>query len=200
MNFIPIDPEEADKARRHLQEIAGRSDLAIHSIVRLVDELPEVELEALGALIANISNSRKRSVEVASYWQGIIVGRLSSRFGHCSGCGQNHDKDLEEMSGQDVNASTSSQLMSVAEQEPLFRPGEVIFTPLGSIEPLNDPERKIADNHNIDDLRNFEGNELLGFICKFCGHTYTTIQDRMLRPPGKEAAPDAYILRSGDES
>lgn len=82
-------------------------------------------------------------------------------------------------------AHEENQLGKIELDQPVLQnEGNIFWTPLGSTAHLNNAERKIADNHNLDDLRQKETFELIGFVCKGCGKTYTSIQDRTLRQPG----------------
>lgn len=180
MEFLPYDEETMAKMKKAAEERQERSNVAIHAMVRLLGELSQEDMEALGSLVSYIANRGRKAPQAASYWQGMIAARLHERFGLCSGCGENHDAALAEMAGEvQEEAPTPQPVQPVLQNGPM----PISWTPKGSKEPLGDAEANIMRLHDLQENRKPDGT-LIDFICKGCGRTYISIQDRTLMPVG----------------
>lgn len=94
IEFPPGYPEEAKQAIR--AEVARRSMEMQSSQLTLKRFLDET-LDQDGAIIMkNIMGRIEQEPPLASYWHGYLARLIEDRFNVCSGCGKNHDTDLNE--------------------------------------------------------------------------------------------------------
>jgi hypothetical protein len=142
-----------------------------HDLRRMLDEIPEEHLRTLIMVIDSITMSDKPE-RLGAYLVGRAASAMETRFKVCSACGSKHD-DASEL---DVPLPVKARRKSEASD----------WTPIGSKNPIGLNESGTMLLYGLDDLRNEETGELVGFICTNCQQRYPTIQDRMLQPPGVE--------------
>lgn len=144
--------------RQHLENRVTQQE-----VDRFLEEVPIEQLLTVRTIIRTVS----QSAVALGFFDGVIYTRLR-REGRCTSCGgPDHDHaEFERM-----------LLESRDEEEP------------ESSEALIDGTHFTADQHrlmaeyNLDDLRDEDTHELLGFVCLNCGMRYPSIEDRMLKPP-----------------
>jgi hypothetical protein len=144
--------------RQHLENRVTQQE-----VDRFLEEVPIEQLLTVRTIIRTVS----QSAVALGFFDGVIYTRLR-REGRCTSCGgPDHDHaEFERM-----------LLESRNEEEP------------ESSEALIDGTHFTAEQHrlmaeyNLDDLRDEDTHELLGFVCLNCGMRYQSIEDRMLKPP-----------------
>lgn len=110
---------------------------------------------------------------------GMLLAFKQEQHGICVACQENHDEALVTMSGQDKDERARKEEIKAKLQTDKW-------TPTGSINPLTTQQTIEMHRYGLDDLRAEEDYELLGFVCKGCGMKYQSVEDRMLKLPGKE--------------
>lgn len=84
-----------DEAKRVYDHMRQSNEAAKHQVGRMIQEVGEDHLVALGYLLGGISAGGGKSL--ATYFHGVVVASLESRFNICAACGANHDEKLKEM-------------------------------------------------------------------------------------------------------
>lgn len=95
-------PQEIVDAMQKMQDMNEMSGQAIrHEIAALFAELSKDHLHALRMLLSTFANVQPRkSVLLSSYYEGIAVATIQSRFNVCPGCGENHNEIMmDELAG-----------------------------------------------------------------------------------------------------
>lgn len=91
---LPEPLKEQIRKNAEMQQMMHLQNQEVtHSIVRMMEELPEDHFRALLFLINAFSNYPHPS-EIVSYYQGYLTQLAYKRFNTCPGCGQNHDAEL----------------------------------------------------------------------------------------------------------
>lgn len=162
------------------------------------------------ALLRNIFGSMRCDERgwIAAYYEGVLGTMLKMKFGVCAHCGVDHDaEDLAAHASADSDAAESSDSSDasdetiLAEQSDNGTPslfeepdafssaplpdvyvdtnreliGQKGLLPVGIIEKMSE--------YNLDDLRDQDTGQILGFICLNCGMKYGSLDDRMLKAP-----------------
>jgi hypothetical protein len=176
--IVGMSGEDADRYRQ-------MHDVAAHELNRLIEELGEDQLRVLCMMIDSIAISQE-PIRTAAYLSGRITQAQQHRFGICAACDKNHDKELLGDDHQPIppSANAPEPPPNVAVRRSLPVVEEMPFTPIGSKLPLALHESKLMAEYGLDDLRDAETDQLIGFICKNCEKKYVSIADRMLEPPG----------------
>jgi hypothetical protein len=145
--------------RQHLENRVTQQE-----VDRLLEELPIEQLLTVRTIIRTAS----QSAVALGFFDGVIYTRLR-REGRCTSCGgPDHDHEefeqlLLQESGNDEEAGSSEPLIDGTH-----------FTA---------EEHRLMAEYNLDDLRDEDTHELLGFVCLGCGMRYPSLQDRMMRAP-----------------
>lgn len=168
-----MDPDEMD---RHQQA----HTVAAHDVKRFFDELTEEQLRVLGMILDGIAVA-DNPTRIAGHLGGRVLAMRQLKFGICPACNENHDRDLENIAHE---GTPETPLHVDARRRAAGN--EVKFLEIGDTGSLSPAERALMKEYNIDDLREEETMRLVGFVCLECGMRYSTIQDRMMKPPGVE--------------
>jgi hypothetical protein len=186
--FQPPSEEE----QKQMQEAFERHRMSIeefqHSFQRLFEELDEDQLKTLRTAFHALIDTT--GSPLAGQWEGMIAWQLKIRFNICVTCGIDHDKEL---TGQADHKSDEPQEMieviPPTEVAPLADP-RILQDGFQMFRPLDEEQRALADRYHLDDIRDENTGELLGFYCTGingmkgpCGMKYPSITDRMLREP-----------------
>lgn len=156
---VPIPSEIVSEMERHVDLHRMTAETMKHDVYNFIDNLPREDF-AIFQLIIHTLADEEEDGSYAKFLSGYLLATRKARFGICPGCGQDHDKQVEEVLGNhDSTVPTEPYILS---------------------------EEDFADmeKYNLDDLRDEDTHDLLGFICKNCGMRYVSIADRKLRPPG----------------
>lgn len=172
MSFFMGSPEDAERHR-------AIHENARHEANRLFFELSDDQLRILEMIFTAISNSNDTSL--AAWNAGRIEAIRELKFGVCGGCGRNHSEDAANLAeSEDDKPETPAFVDARRKAE------ESQTTPIGATTELTDAEKVRMAEYDLDDLREEGTFRLLGFVCLNCGMTYVSIDDRMLKSPGKE--------------
>lgn len=207
MFFTPEDlpPEVREQMERHRMQHSEVS----HSVYRLMDDLTDEQMEALGNIIRTISNDES----AAPYFLGIIASKMSQRTGACLACNKNHDREANDLfaASHADGPNTADPTTDTTEPEKPAH-GSLTLTPEGPVvnmQDATDPERSHAVP--LDALLPMAAESLGNRIAKMveyhvepvedgdydgavkctginglpgpCGMTYPNLNDRMLRGP-----------------
>lgn len=196
-SFFGIPIPMTDEMITHMDHEQMQKESLLNDIERLFIELDKDQLNTIKTLFHYMSEDT--SARLASYYEGIAAQTLVLKHGVCGGCGQVHDEILA--SGEEA-ALIMEELDLVKKEDK----GVVDETPAekyarrlraASTATDVDPNALTTKNrldmvqYNLDDLRDTDTHELLGFICKNCGLRYRSIEDRMLRAP--DACHGCYL-------
>ena len=168
-NFFGIPIPLTDEMITHMDREQMKKESLLHDIERLFVELDRDQLNTIRALFHYMSEDP--STRLASYYEGIAAQTLVLKHGVCGGCGQNHDEVLPPIN-----------------EVPLVQ--EELNTAMRE-NTLTSEDRLNMAEYNLDDLRDIDTHELLGFICRNCGLKYRSIEDRMLR--AKDACHGCFL-------
>ena len=167
MDFLGDVPPEVKQA---IQEQFDRKIMNIeeryHAIRRALDEMSLEQLQAFDTILNQVAGSSDSPI--ASYYGGLISSTIYHRFGICSFCRVNHDEEL-------------TKVAAPAPHQHDVKVEDILPSSDLSVQDLAN-----MSSYGLDDLRDEDTNELLGFVCINCGLRYVSIADRMLRPPGIE--------------
>jgi hypothetical protein len=159
---IPLDPEMVAQIQRERDLHRMSHDQMRHDSYQVLHTLNEEQLKMFSVMLAVMSS--QESV-YATYLDGYVDGLLEQKYNVCPACGRNHDELPPDMvapppPGEAVNEdSTAPTTPYVLTEEDLAN----------------------MEEYNLDDLRDEDTHELLGFICKGCQLRYISITDRMLK-------------------
>lgn len=158
--FTGPTPEQQAELEQKEERLRMEYDVFKHSFVRLFDELSEDQLVTFKLLLRILAGNDNRLL--ASEWQGMASQALKVRFNICPACDVNHDTEMQ-----------SSHPSETPPQEP-----------------VQESEEELMRKYHLDDQRDADTHELLGYICTGiegmkgpCGARYPSIEDRMLKPP-----------------
>lgn len=198
---IPISEEmraEMEEKRRQWEmEVDDRT----HAQDALFEELPREHLYTLALLFRAISHTEpEEAVRIAARYDGIASTTLKYRFGVCPGCNKNHEEEAMKIFVAEGGGPKDSdpewkfpEPKADAVSTSLPMKGASVPSFFEDDEKNSEPDERDALSpedianmvvYNLDDLRDEDTHELLGFICKGCGRRYVSIEDRMLREPG----------------
>lgn len=186
-SFFGIPIPMTDEMISHMDHEQMKKESLLHDIQRLFIELDADQLNTLRSLLRYMSEDT--SARLASYYEGVASQTLVLKFGVCGGCGRVHDEILppeEEAASiiEELNRIKKKEAEeSLGDQAEATEPETADEIRAGWSNELTDADRLNMIQYNLDDLRDIDTNELLGFICKGCGLKYQSIQDRMLRAP-----------------
>lgn len=185
MQMWSVDPEEI---ARH----QALHDSVRHDIRRLFDELSLEQLNTLETILNIVIGSESGDV-LASQMLGRVAMLRELKFKVCSACGRNHDEDLKDLTKDSCPDCGSTdpkmhpatqpgvELIALCSNE--FHGSEVPYTQLGWTGPMQPHEIETMAEYGIDDLRDPDTNELVGFICLNCDKRYESIEERKRRKP-----------------
>lgn len=104
MFFGFASQEEYDAARaehmRHVEQAEAQNDLLGHQMVRVMSELDEETCFVLTKVLGQIrdaGNLHSPEATTASFWIGLLRGRLQAVFGLCMSCGKKHDDEFKNL-------------------------------------------------------------------------------------------------------
>jgi hypothetical protein len=186
--FQPPSEEE----QKQMQEAFERHRMSVeefqHSFQRLFEELDEDQLKTIRTAFHALLDTT--GSPLAGQWEGMVAWQLKTRFNICVTCGVDHDKELSD---QNSHVNIPQEFLEVTPPEevaPLVIDKRIAQDGLTIFAPLSTEQRSLADKYHLDDLRDQDTNELLGFYCTGingmkgpCGMKYPSIEDRMLREP-----------------
>jgi hypothetical protein len=166
--FEPPTDEEREQLRkahdRHTMEV----EAFMHNWQRLFEEMDEDSLVTLREMMGVAAYNR----DVIFRWEGMIAQALKTRFDICISCETKH----------------SEQVLPPVESKSVPGPDEPML-PLFNAD-FTQQEKRDMETYHLDDLRDEETNELLGFICTGilnhqtgCGMVYPSIEDRKINSP-----------------
>jgi hypothetical protein len=187
MEFFQMDGNLPDGLRevlqRHEDQAAMQREAAQQEIERFFNELAPEHLVTLRSILYTLSvNEEPR--RLAGFYEGIAIGALKWKHNRCGVCGDDHDHfDLsklndappaseEESLASDHDNGTTSLFANLDEAAQTFE-GKV-----------SDELQEKMDEYNLDDLRDEDTNDIIGYVCKGCGLKYASVADRALRPAG----------------
>jgi hypothetical protein len=170
-------PEELRQMidRQHLEAQVTRNE-----VDRFMDELPLDDLVTLRVIIRHVATDPSNY----GFFDGIIYTRLRKE-GRCTTCGgPDHDHEaLESLNSDEGNTGEIYKdvpgLTAAAEKLKDLPTVDAIMAESG----LSVEDYTHMTEYDLDDLRDSETGELLGFVCTRCGMVYPSIADRMLRRP-----------------
>lgn len=181
--FQPPSEEEQQQLKEAFERHRMSMEEFNHSFQRLFEELGEDQLKTLRTAF-NIILSNDQSI-IAGQWDAMASWELRKRFNICVTCGVNHDEELISSHGEQPDPEPQW----IKDIQPMADP-RIVQDGLPMFQPLSDEERSLADKYHLDDLRNEDTGELMGFVCTGingmkgpCGVIYPSIEDRMLREP-----------------
>jgi hypothetical protein len=134
-------------------------DALRQDIERLFDELTKDQLVVMRVIFNALADDD--SGRLSAYYEGITSQTLKLRFNVCAGCGKDHAAEMLDE--------------SLHQQDPKK----------DLIDEFTSEQLACMKTYYLDDVRDEDTGVRLGFICKNCGMRYSTIEDRMLRPPDK---------------
>ena len=174
MQFFMADPDEV-AAMMDRQLMAAQ--VTRNEVDRFLEEAPIEDIVTVRTLIRTVA----ADASAASFFDGIIYSRLR-REGRCTKCGgPEHDHELfAQQQSEQESEQPEEQPLPLAElsQDALEKLSEATDG-----EMLTATDRANMATYNLDDLRDEDTHELLGFICLNCGMRYPSIEDRMRRAP-----------------
>ena len=132
-----------------------------HDVQRMFDEMSKEHLLTLRIMLNQFSS--ENDLRLTSYYEGVVAATLALRFDVCGGCGKNHDEELLKNEKTEVTDLVTD-----------FVTNEV---------PLSTEQLDQMTTYHLDDLRDEDSGQLLGFTCTLCGLRYVSIEDRMLKSP-----------------
>lgn len=192
--------EEMNEIRKQaeLQEMA-MSDFN-HSFQTLFSELTLDNLKTVKTMMHFIVGTA--GSPIAAQWEGMLAWEMKNRFNICVTCGVNHDEEVlpdeppseERASWPDFIPAPFPYRAPPPSPYPMPAvPADTIPEEepnMGVFRELTDEEVHNMEVYHLDDLRDEESQELLGFVCtgiegstEGCGMQYPSIEDRMLKPP-----------------
>jgi hypothetical protein len=182
---LPIDPEMLEKMRQAKDHEAMVVEDYHHGIARFLDSLNEEQLTAQKSLLHVVAaNSKGSSRVIPAYYEGILIGILSAKYGICIGCENNHEKLMAEQL-QRESEQQDQPPVPMDGGDP-FKPGQkTVDLHIGEGGMLSDEQLANMEQYNLDDLRDEDTGRLMGFVCLGCGMQYPSIEDRMLKPADK---------------
>jgi hypothetical protein len=202
MDFFSVPEEVQEKLREHYERHEMMKEEFRHSFQRIFEELPEDHLRTIRTMLSVISDQDESSL--AAEWLGMASWALKTRFNVCVTCGVNHDEELAETPPPQEKGGYFEEVPLDCDNPECPDAGRCggrcaqkfsdtsseADQPLPMFYEPSEDERKLMDEYHLDDLRDQDSNEFLGFICtgiqgwnKPCGMRYPSIQDRMLREP-----------------
>lgn len=169
---MPDEIEHAIQQQRDL--FVMNMTEAKHKVYGFIDTLSEEQLQGLSMLVHAFATETEEA-GYAKFVDGYLAAVAKAKYNICPGCGEDHDKQLDEMRQQEEGQTfTGDRPLSVNEDS---------TAPLAPYI-LTEDDLANMEEYNLDDLRDEDPpHHLLGFICKGCGMRYVSIADRMLRPP-----------------
>lgn len=156
-------PEELKEMieRQHMEAQADQADLD-----RVIETMQIDDLLVVRRMLRIVATN---GAHAAAFFDGQIYARLRAN-GLCVNCGQ-PDHDHEALAQELADAAPPPV------DEPA--PGQLLIP---GTEFTEEQHRQMAE-YGLDDLRDEDTHQLLGFICLNCGMRYPSIEDRMLRNP-----------------
>lgn len=168
---MPEDMKQVMEAQMERAEMAGTAFR--HDIMRLIRSLPADDLMTFKSLMRHL----QESTSSAFYLEGVAATTLEMKYDVCGGCGKNHDKDLlgDDPAPRDPEGGT--------EQLELFTmDGKVSRVDVPLPAPAERQSQMMAE-YNLEET--IDGI----ILCKGCGTASSSLEDRMLRPPGVRGCP-----------
>lgn len=149
-----------------------------HAVYKLINDLDKDQIQTLDMILLQIAQDS----EYAHLLSGYIDGVLEAKFQICPACG-------EPLSSHDPES-----LLPPIENE--------LETKMKTF--ISDEMRAQMNEYGLDDAWDIETEQFLYFVCTAtekcpdagCGMHYSSIEDRMLRPPGVNGCGGCQ-LRSG---
>jgi hypothetical protein len=176
---LPV-PEEIKRAivadMEHRRLVA---DSYRHDLQRMFEEISKDHLITLRQMVGFIAASDKTGY--ASYVEGVAATTLHYRFNVCGTCGVNHEEELLADQNQPADQQKSlfeqeqSAVNDAKVQILLDEYGLKFACPCGRFSCTE------ADHLNLP--RNYGTNKV---ICINCGMVYPNLEDRIMKPAGKE--------------
>lgn len=182
-----MDREEVERAQTEV-------DVVRHEFIRFLDEMDDDGLRLMETLLDGMATS-DHAPRMAAFFSGKIGQMRHTKFNICAACNKNHDKDLQDITGDGPASPDPTSRPDVppfvAARRKLDEATEggdaqPLWTPIGSTEPMTEGELNTMAMFKLDDIRLEGTNELMAFACLGCGIHYATIQDRMIKPRGVE--------------
>jgi hypothetical protein len=172
----PPTPEEEEEMRARHERRTMENEAFQHGFQTMFDEMPLDHLRTLRTMLSTTCGDQHTS----TYFEGMVVATMKYRFGVCMTHGTNHDEELPITPPTQEEAEVTERMVE--------KVGEAADEVLPIFGELSDGEKEQMKRYHLDDLRDEDTHELLGFICTgingsrgSCGHVYVSIEDRMLR-------------------
>jgi hypothetical protein len=183
-----IDPSAlmAEAQRAHdLHRMSA--DSMKHGVMKMLRGLDQEQMEAFSQMVRVFAI--EEDAAYAKYVHGIITALLEGKYNICMACGVDHEK-----AEKDLLSTASDPFDNVLKTQPLTPERSAELEDIAArqagvsgqpVEPYVLTEEDLADmeEYNLDDLRDEDTHQLLGFICKACTYKYVSIADRKLRAP-----------------
>jgi hypothetical protein len=152
-------------SKEQQEKMAMKATSIWHSVLHLLNEATQEQLESISDIIRMIDAHPKMS----PYFSGLIDGILEKKFNICPSCERNHDEDMQR------------EMDLASQTKPESESGSV---PLAVEVVLPDP-REVMETYGVrpsDDsiIPSLES----AVVCKSCDLYYISLADRIRRPPG----------------
>ena len=157
------------------QQMEGEANA--HETREFLDSLTEAQLRKF-ASIMGLAGATDGTA--ATYYLGVAAGILDWKYKSCLACGKNHDKPFEEMAPLEEDSLEASKRRHPAGKKLVLR--ECCGT-MSNLPHTYQCPFVIQYDMEPDD------GGTLNIMCKNCKKWYTSLEDRMLRPPGKQGCP-----------
>ena len=209
--FGPFDEETRKKMEEERQRIDMQHEATRHDLMEVFLNLPPEQLMALRGVFDHTTDGERN---LGSFLSGIISATMHFRFGYCMFCGVDHEAEMMKKLAESVaveKPGTSTPPSKTEQTEPdlelnaaiarvmslqydFEHPTDDELIAIGSLHGMP-PDRTNArvtalmDEYELDDAYDAESKSFLGFVCKNCGALYSSLQDRLLKPAGRENCP-----------
>jgi hypothetical protein len=151
-----------------VEQMRMGAEASAHDVRAFLDGMTSDQLHMFGRVLRAIAGDES----AATYYVGMTLGLLHAKFNICLACGKNHDEALADMVGPEETKSS----------KPAKR---------DAVTPLKEFHEKLADRDAQMvtfevQLTTPEDRSLNPAVeCIHCGTTWSSLEDRMLRKPGK---------------
>lgn len=153
-----VFPLQFGPTKEQVEQARMNNEANAHETRQFFDSLTAEQLKKLNGLFAMCYTSEG---DAAQYFMGIISGFLDQKHKLCLACGKNHDEELHKFAPVEES--------------------KVSPTPVQSDKPVQDA----AERFRLMDEYGLYEPSSGRFACRNCGTMYVSLEDRMLRRPGK---------------
>lgn len=168
MSFGDLPPEMQEALRQMMDQHQQESELhnmhvesSRHRMRDFLEGLNEEQLLCLRGLVHMVMADSDD--ETAGFYLGLTASMLSGKFGYCVMCQTKH-ASIEDIVHTEAEQSAPEKGAGMRER---------------AVEERDERDSTMAEY-------NLQPNPMGGYECTYCGQPYQSIEDRMLRPSGKE--------------